>query len=198
MFHYMGWQATLQCPLERDLPTLCRQRLRKEAKRVWVNAPEATYVCEDGNNKIIGTQVLKTKSTSAWCPCMQLWLHRRWKRERSGGCISNVQAFSKRSSKARFYSHAIQLGGIHKRKCNKAPEAAWFKVTGMLPKAFNHKYQGFVDALVMYKQLQAWQNKSGRTPKAFAVVSLHSVADVVYIYTVANRWIDQHTWRKAG
>lgn len=31
----------------------------EEANQVWVNVPEATYVCEDWNNKIIGTYYLK-------------------------------------------------------------------------------------------------------------------------------------------
>ena len=97
---------------------------KEETKRVWGNAPEATYVCEDGNNKIIGTYYLKPNQPALGthvCNCGYIVDDNA---RGQGGCISNVQAFSKKSSKARLYSYAIQLGGIHKRKCNKALEAA--------------------------------------------------------------------------
>ncbi|GJL72398.1 MAG: N-acetyltransferase [Nitrosomonas sp.] len=127
----------------------------EEAKRVWVNAPEATYVCEDGNNKIIGTYYLKPNQPALGahvCNCGYIVDENA----RGQGVTSAVYKHSQKK--------AVRLGFIAMQynlvvSTNESVIRLWkrhdFKVTGVLPKAFNHKYQGFVDALLMYKQLQA-------------------------------------------
>jgi len=125
----------------------------KDAHAVWIKAPEETYVFVSENNKIIGTYFIKANQPglgSHVCNCGYIVSEE----ERGHGVASRMCEHSqeiamKLSFKAMQYNLVVST--------NKYAINVWtnhgFQTIGVLPKAFRSKKYGYVDALVMYKEL---------------------------------------------
>ena len=126
----------------------------EEGKKVWIVAPKATYVCEDGNKKIVGTYYIKPNQPalgSHVCNCGYIVdKEARGIGVASTMCKHSQEEAVKSGFKAMQYNLVVSTneGAIRLWKKHE------FQVIGVLPKAFNHKINGFVDALIMYKQLE--------------------------------------------
>jgi RimJ/RimL family protein N-acetyltransferase len=108
-----------------------------EARKQWLEIPTATYVARNERNDIVATYYIKPNQPTLGahvCNC---------------GYIVSAQARG-RGIASRLFNLVVST--------NEAAVHLWqklgFAVVGTLPGAFNHAKFGFVDALILYKQLE--------------------------------------------
>jgi L-amino acid N-acyltransferase YncA len=125
-----------------------------EARRVWIEAPAATYVALNADDEVLGTYYIKPNQpalSAHVCNCGYIVAAHA----RSQGIASAMCAHSQREAVARGF-RAMKYNLVV--SSNEGAIRLWrrrgFEVVGVLPQAFRHTRLGFVDALVMYKQLQ--------------------------------------------
>lgn len=126
----------------------------EEAYQIWVEAPAATFVAVAENRQIVGTYYLKPNQPglgSHVCNCGYIVAEQA----RGRGIASEMCEHSQREALARGF-RAMQFNLVV--STNEGAVRLWkrhdFAVIGTLPEAFRHPRCGFVDALVMYKQLE--------------------------------------------
>ena len=124
-----------------------------EGRKIWIETPTATYVAVDDKNRILGTYYLKTNQPglgSHVCNCGYIV----GEAARGKGIASLMCYHSQQEALARDY-RAMQFNLVV--SSNESAIRLWkkhgFHIAGTLPGAFRHKRLGFVDALIMYKQL---------------------------------------------
>ena len=124
------------------------------AHNVWVETPSATFVAVDQNNEIIGTYFLKPNQPALGahvCNCGYVVAEN----SRGKGVASEMCEHSQREAISQGF-RAMQYNLV--ASTNDGAVRLWkrhgFQVVGTLPKAFRHHQLGFVDAYVMYKQLE--------------------------------------------
>jgi len=125
----------------------------EDAHKVWIELPQQTYVAVDDNDSILGTYYIKPNQPglgSHVCNCGYIVSENaRGKGIASKMCIHSQDEAVKLGFKAMQYNLVASTneGAIYLWK------KLGFQVIGTLPKAFNSKSAGCVDALVMYKEL---------------------------------------------
>ena len=124
-----------------------------EAHKVWVEIPAATFIAEDEQNRILGTYYIKPNQPALGahvCNCGYIVAEHA----RNRGIASEMCKHSQIEAVARGF-RAMQYNLVV--ATNQAAVSLWqkhgFEVIGTLRNAFRHQRLGFVDALVMYKQL---------------------------------------------
>jgi len=125
---------------------------REAALRYWVDAARATYVVEcDG--RIVGTYYIKTNQHGGGahiCNCGYIVASQA----RGQGIAEMMCVHSQRAAVQLGY-RAMQFNFV--LKSNEGAVRLWdklgFATIGTIPEAFAHPELGFVDALLMYKQL---------------------------------------------
>ncbi len=125
----------------------------KEAHKVWIEMPEATFVAVRGNDNIIGTYYIKPNQPGLGahvCNCGYIVAEdARGKGVASAMCERSQQEAVSRGFRAMQYNLVVST--------NEGAVRLWkrhgFEIVGTLPKAFRHPGWGFVDAHIMYKQL---------------------------------------------
>lgn len=128
--------------------------IEREAHKVWVEIPDATFVAVDENNNILGTYYIKPNQPALGahvCNCGYIVSEDA----RGRGVASKMCEHSQREAVSRGF-RAMQYNLVV--STNEGAIRLWkrhgFEIVGMLPKAFRHSKLGFVDAFVMYKQLE--------------------------------------------
>ena len=125
---------------------------KAEAFEIWMETPTATYVVFDGHN-IVGTYYIKPNQPGLGAHvCNAGYMVSRNARRRGIGRAmcehSQIEAI-KLGFRAMQYNLVVST--------NKGAIKLWqelrFSIVGTLPRAFQHKELGFVDAVVMYKLL---------------------------------------------
>ncbi len=131
----------------------------KEAYEVWVKTPSETYVALDENNNILGTYYIKPNQPelgSHVCNCGYIVVENA----RGKGIASKMCKHSQHEAVAKGF-RAMQFNLVV--STNEGAIHLWkklgFDVIGILPKAFRHKKLGFIDALIMYKQVDNEETK---------------------------------------
>jgi ribosomal protein S18 acetylase RimI-like enzyme len=126
-----------------------------EAHKVWVETPSATFAAVGKNNDVLGTYYIKPNQPALGahvCNCGYIVAENA----RGRGIASAMCEHSQREAIARGF-RAMQYNLVV--AANEGAVRLWkrhgFEVVGTLPKAFRHPRLGFVDAFVMYKQLEA-------------------------------------------
>ena len=125
----------------------------EEGKKVWIKIPQETYICEDKEKNITGTYYIKPNQSALGahvCNCGYIVdENSRGRGIASAMCRHSQEEAIKFGFKAMQYNLVVSTnkGAIHLWKKH------GFEVIGILPKAFNHREKGLVDALIMYKQL---------------------------------------------
>ena len=127
---------------------------RAEARRVWLNAPLETWVALE-NGVILGTYFIKPNQGGGGahvCNCgYMVAQNARGKGIARKMCEHSQMRAQQLGFKAMQFNFVVStnLGAI----------ALWKKLgfaeVGRLPKAFDHPQDGYVDAFVMYKDLDA-------------------------------------------
>ena len=127
---------------------------KQEAYEIWIETPRKTYVAEGENGQILGTYYIKPNQPalgSHVCNCGYIVSESaRGKGVASRMCEHSQQLASRLGFRAIQYNLVVSTnkGAIHLWKKH------GFRVVGTLPKAFKSKSAGYVDALVMYKELE--------------------------------------------
>ncbi|MEW6983928.1 N-acetyltransferase family protein [Colwelliaceae bacterium 6471] len=127
---------------------------KDQAKKIWLDAPRKTYVFEE-DGFILGTYYLKTNQAgpgSHVCNCGYMVSSLA----RGKGLATSMCEHSQQVALDLGYK-AMQFNFV--TSSNEGAIRLWgklgFEIVGHLPKAFIHPVKGYIDALVMYKWLQA-------------------------------------------
>lgn len=133
-------------PYSPDMPV-------SEAKAMWFENPEATFVAEDENGTILGTYYLRKNQAgrgSHVCNCGYMVSPAA----RGKGLASMMCEHSQKEA-VRLGFSAMQFNLVV--ASNEVAVRLWqklgFKIVGELPKVFNHAELGLTNAYVMFKQL---------------------------------------------
>ncbi len=125
-----------------------------EARKQWIDLPTATYVATHSTSDIVGTYYIKPNQPTLGahvCNCGYIV----GAQARGRGFASRMCEHSQREA-IRLGFRAMQFNLVV--STNHAAVHLWqklgFNIVGTLPGAFNHSKLGFVDAFVMYKQLE--------------------------------------------
>jgi len=125
---------------------------KEEAFQIWMEAPLKTYVALEGK-EVIGTYYLKANQPSLGahvCNCGYMVAETaKGKGVASRMCEHSQQEALKHGFKAMQYNLVASTNTGAVRLWQKLG----FEIVGILPKAFQHKSAGLVDAYVMYKWL---------------------------------------------
>ncbi|WP_398498990.1 GNAT family N-acetyltransferase [Variovorax sp.] len=125
-----------------------------EAHSLWLNPRLATYVACDAQGAVLGTYVLKANQPGQGAHVANCG-YVVSDAARGLGVASAMCEHSQREAVARGFL-AMQFNFVV--SANAPAVHLWqklgFAIVGTLPGAFRHPRQGFVDAFVMYKQLQ--------------------------------------------
>ncbi len=131
-----------------------RDTTKAEAYRLWMEAPRRIFVCEEAN-RILGTYYLKTNQAGPGdhvCNCGYMVSSQA----RGRGLATAMCEHSQVLARELGY-RAMQFNFV--AASNEGAVRLWKKLgfaeAGRLPKAFRHPSLGYVDALVMYKWLEA-------------------------------------------
>ena len=127
---------------------------REEALKLWMHAPRKTYVIEQ-DGTILGTYYIKTNQAgpgSHVCNCGYMVSPAA----RGRGLATAMCTHSQQIARELGYK-AMQFNFV--ASTNEGAIRLWkqlgFDTVGRLPKAFYHPSKGYVDALVIYKWLEA-------------------------------------------
>ena len=125
-----------------------------EALKIWIRSPRKSYVVEE-NSQILGTYYIKTNQGGPGehvCNCGYMVSSKaRGKGLATAMCEHSQKIATELGYKAMQFNFVASSNEGAVRLWNKLG----FETVGRLPKAFNHPAQGYIDALVMYKWLDA-------------------------------------------
>lgn len=127
----------------------------QEAHKIWIEAPQKTFVVTDEKSVIIGTYYIKPNQPSLGshvCNCGYVVSEKaRGQGVASALCEHSQKIAVNLGFRAMQYNLVVST--------NEGAIRLWkklgFQVIGVLPKAFNSRQAGYVDAFVMYKKLVA-------------------------------------------
>ena len=126
----------------------------QEAHKAWIETPQETYVATKGDGEILGTYYIKPNQPglgSHVCNCGYIVSEgARGKGLASKMCEHSQQVAVDLGFRAMQYNLVVSTNAGAIRLWQKHG----FQIIGNLPKAFKSKSAGYVDALVMYKELK--------------------------------------------
>jgi ribosomal protein S18 acetylase RimI-like enzyme len=124
-----------------------------EIRKAWVEVPSATYVACTPDGRILGTYILKANQPglgSHVCNCGYVVAQE----SQGQGIASAMCEHSQREAMSMgFLAMQFNLVVSTNERAVRLWQKLGFSVVGTLPRAFHHQQLGFVDALVMYKEL---------------------------------------------
>lgn len=133
---------------------ICPEITEQEAHKVWIEIPQETYVAIADDSKILGTYYIKPNQPglgSHVCNCGYIVSENaRGKGVGSRMCEHSQQVADELGFRAMQYNLVASTNESAIRLWKKLG----FDIIGILPKAFKSKSAGYVDALVMYKELK--------------------------------------------
>ena len=123
---------------------------RQEAYKIWMTLPTATYVALQ-NAKVVGTYYIKPNQPGLGSHvCNAGYMVSSNARGRGIGramCAHSLQEAVKLGFKAMQYN----LVAVTNKYAIELWQTMGFEIIGTLPRAFNHKELGLVDAHIMYQ-----------------------------------------------
>lgn len=132
--------------------TLPREMSREEALAYWFSAEKETFVWEE-NGAVMGTYFLKANQQGGGAHvanCGYVTAAAAQGRGIARGMCLHSQA---RAKERGFRAMQFNFVVITNERAVKLWASLGFETVGRLPGAFNHPERGFVDALVMYREL---------------------------------------------
>lgn len=124
-----------------------------EIRRVWIEAPDACYVACAGDGRILGSYILQPNQPglgSHVCTCSYVVAP-----EARGQGLASLMCEHSQLEAVSMGFRAMQFNLVV--ATNDRAVRLWqklgFAVVGTLPRAFHHQRFGYVDALVMYKEI---------------------------------------------
>lgn len=124
-----------------------------EACDVWVVKPEATYVAVDDKGAVIGTYYIKANQPERGahvCNCGYVVSESaRGQGLATAMCLHSQKEAVELGFRAMQYNLVVSTNTTAVKLWKKLG----FQMVGTLPEAFHHPRDGFVDAIIFYKQL---------------------------------------------
>ena len=121
--------------------------------KAWIDVPSATFVAREADGRLAGTYYIKPNQPGLGghvCNCG--YVVASWAK---GQGIATAMCEHSQASAVAMGFRAMQFNSVV--VTNERAVRLWqrlgFAVVGRLPGAFRHRQLGYVDALVMYKQL---------------------------------------------
>jgi len=131
-----------------------RDTTRAQALKIWMEAPRKTLLIEE-DGKVLASYYIKSNQGGPGdhvCNCGYMVASAARGRGLATAMCEHSQALARQLGyKAMQFNFVASTNDGAVRLWNKLG----FATVGRLPKAFCHPRQGYVDALVMYKWLQA-------------------------------------------
>ena len=125
----------------------------EEMRRIWVEIPAATFVAVDDDGRVVGTYYIKPNQPGLGAHVCNAG-YAVASAARGQGVASRMLEHSLTEAVALGF-RAMQFNMVI--ATNETAIRLWerhgFEVVGRLPGAFRHATLGYVDALVMYKEL---------------------------------------------
>jgi ribosomal protein S18 acetylase RimI-like enzyme len=126
-----------------------------EIRQLWIEAPARTFVACDADGAILGTYFIKANQPGLGahvCNCGYVVAA-----SAQGRGIAAQMCTHSQQEAAVLGFRAMQFNFVvaTNTRAIRLWERLGFSIVGRLPGAFNHRRLGYVDALVMFKQLVA-------------------------------------------
>jgi ribosomal protein S18 acetylase RimI-like enzyme len=149
----MIWSILQEVVRAGDTYTFSPQSKEQEIRKVWVEVPARTFVACDKKGLIVGTYFIKANQPglgSHVCNCGYVVAPAAQGR----GIAAQMCEHSQTQALAMGFK-AMQFSFVVSTNIRaiRLWERLGFTVAGRLPGAFHHQKLGYVDALVMFKQL---------------------------------------------
>lgn len=126
-----------------------------EARRLWIEMPTATYLARAEDDAVLGTYFIKPNQGgggSHVCNCGYIVAE-----DARGQGVASLMCMHSQAEAIRLGFRAMQFNFVV--STNEGAIRLWrklgFEIVGRLPGAFAHPKRGLVDALVMFKRLEA-------------------------------------------
>lgn len=124
----------------------------EDARRAWMDVPQATYVAEEGG-AVLGTYYLKPNQPGLGSHvCNAGYIVARAARRRGLGSALCAHSMDE-ARRLGFRAMQFNLVVVTNEGAVRLWKDMGFRVIGTVPGAFNHKTHGYVDALIMYQEL---------------------------------------------
>lgn len=124
-----------------------------EIRKVWIDAPAATFVARDADGTLLGTYFIKANQPGLGdhvCNCGYVVPASAAGRGIATAMCEHSQAWAKaRGFRAMQFNFVVSTND----RAVRLWQRLGFEIVGRLPGAFRHRELGYVDALVMYKTL---------------------------------------------
>jgi ribosomal protein S18 acetylase RimI-like enzyme len=161
-FHETDWPAVwriLRVTFEAgDTYAFSPDITEAEIHKVWVEVPSATYVACTPDGQVLGTYFMQPNQPGLGdhvCNCGYVVA-----REEQGRGIASAMCEHSQSEAKSMGFRAMQFNLVV--STNDRAVRLWrklgFSVVGTLPRSFRHLQLGYVDALVMFKELSTSEN----------------------------------------
>ena len=165
-FHETDWPAVwriLQATFEAgDTYAFSIDSTEAEIHKVWVDVPSATYVACTPDGQVLGTYFIKPNQPGLGahvCNCGYVVAS-----EAQGQGIATAMCEHSQAEATSMGFRAMQFNLVV--STNEREIRLWrklgFSVVGKLPRSFRHLQLGYVDALVMFKELSTSENSDLR------------------------------------
>ena len=126
-----------------------------DAQHIWIGVPARTFVILDENDHLTGSYYIKPNQSGRGahvCNCGYVVA----KENRGKGYASLMCLHSQnRAKEMQFRSMQFNLVVSTNTGAVELWKKHGFKIVGTIPNSFEHPDKGFVDAYVMYKDLQS-------------------------------------------
>jgi ribosomal protein S18 acetylase RimI-like enzyme len=136
-----------------DTYTFSPQSTQAEIRKAWIELPAKTFVALDSEGLILGTYFIKANQPGLGahvCNCGYVVTA-----SAQGRGIASLMCEHSQAQALAMGFKAMQFNFVVATNVRaiRLWERLGFSVVGRLPGAFNHQALGYVDALVMFKQL---------------------------------------------
>lgn len=125
-----------------------------EARREWIDTKRAAYVAVDSSERVLGSYYIKDNQPTLGahvCNCGYVVSETARGQGLGTRMCEHSQAEARRLGyRCMQYNLVVATNTV----AIKTWENQGFAITGTLPGAFRHPTLGYVDALIMYKQLE--------------------------------------------
>lgn len=138
-----------------DTYAFAPESIEADIHKAWIEAPSRTFVACAPDGKLLGTYFIKPNQPglgSHVCNCGYVVAP-----EAQGQGIATAMCEHSQAEAVALGFRAMQFNLVV--ATNERAVRLWqrlgFSVVGTLPGAFNHRRLGYVDALIMFKELQS-------------------------------------------
>jgi ribosomal protein S18 acetylase RimI-like enzyme len=124
-----------------------------DIRKIWIDAPSATFVARDDHGALLGTYFIKPNQPGLGdhvCNCGYVVAPKAAGRGVATAMCEHSLAWAVAQG---FRAMQFNFVVSSNERAVRLWERLGFEIVGRLPGAFRHRTLGFVDALVMYKTL---------------------------------------------